>query len=151
MFSDSANLVILAFSFLEKRSTPNGFIACFDFQTKTAIAEAAASFKQRILAFVRITSECILSDSLVLVMVRAVALIALLISSVTVFEPLSSGSSLIGIVAGEAARIFPINSPLAKVDKRCGGTLKLRRFMRAALVLASRANFCRYGFVICIY
>ena len=45
-------------------------------------------------------------------------LMALLISSVTVFEPLSSGSSLIGIVAGEAARILPINNPLAKVDNR---------------------------------
>ena len=118
MFLDSANLVFLEFSFFEKRSTPKGFISCLDFQIKTAIAVAAASFRQRILALERITSDRILSDNLVLVMMRAVALMALLISSVTVFEPLSSGSSLIGIVAGEAARILPINNPLAKVDNR---------------------------------
>ena len=89
MFFESASLVFLTLSFLEKRSTPKGFITCLDFQVRTAIVEAAASFKHRILAFERITSERILSESLVFVIVRAVALMALLISSVVVLETLS--------------------------------------------------------------
>ena len=108
MLLDSVDLVSLMFSLLEKRITPQEFINFFDFKIKTAIAEAAASFRQRILALERITSERILSESLVFVMVRAVALMALFISSVLIFEPLSSMFSLIGIVAGAAARIFPI-------------------------------------------
>ena len=118
MLFELASLVFLTLSFLKKRSCPKGFITCLDFQIRTAIVEAATSFNHRILAFESTTSERILSESLVLVIVRAVALMALLISLVMVIEFLSSWSSLIGMVAGAAARILPINKPFANVDKR---------------------------------
>ena len=61
---------------------------------------------------------------------------------------LSLGLSLIGIAAGAADRILPINIPLAMGFKRKLGILKLSLLMRAALVLASRASFLRYGAVL---
>ena len=84
MSLDSANLVFRLCSFSGNRRSPKGFIVCFAFQVRIAIADATASFRQQILAFVRTTSDRSLSESLVLVMERAVALMALLISSVTV-------------------------------------------------------------------
>jgi hypothetical protein len=136
IFFDSAKRVFLLLGFSEKRCTPKGFISCLDFQTMTAIADAVASFRQRSPAFERVISERILSESFVLVMERAADLMALFISSVIVFEPVSSGSILIGMVAGAAARILPIKSPFANVARRFGGIPKLRRFIRAALVFA---------------
>ena len=59
-----------------------------------------------------------MSDSLILVMVGALHLIALLNSSVIVHEILSSGSILIGMVAGALARILPIDIAFAKVTRR---------------------------------
>ena len=56
---------------------------CFDFQTVTAVTEATASFRHLRLAFCKVTSERILSLSLVLVIALAVALMDLLISSIT--------------------------------------------------------------------
>ena len=53
---------------------------CFDFQTVTAVTEATASFRHLRLAFCKVTSERILSLSLVLVIALAVALMDLLIS-----------------------------------------------------------------------
>ena len=91
MFLDSAKRVCLFFGFSEKSLTPKGFISCLHFHTRVAITEAVASFKQRSPDLASITSERILSESLVLVMVRAAYLIALLISSVIVIEFLSSG------------------------------------------------------------
>ena len=55
----------------------------FDFQTETAVILATASFRHLRPAFCRRTSEQILSDSLDFVIVRAVALMALFMSSVT--------------------------------------------------------------------
>ena len=63
MFIDSASLVLLKFSFPEKRRVPKGFIDILDFQTKTAIMDAVASFKLRSPAFDRIVWEQILSES----------------------------------------------------------------------------------------
>ena len=48
-------------------------------------------------------------------MVQAVDLMVLLIFSVIPTQVLSSLLILIGIVTGHAAKIFPINRPLAKV------------------------------------
>ena len=55
----------------------------FDFQTETAVILATASFRHLRPAFCRRTSEQILSDSLDFVIVQAVALMALFMSSVT--------------------------------------------------------------------
>ena len=54
-----------------------------------AIMEATDSFKHLRLALLRISSEQILSEIFVFVIVRAAALMALLISSVTVIPYLS--------------------------------------------------------------
>ena len=80
IFLDSASLVFLLFSFSEKSRVPKGFIDILDFQTKTAITDAVASFKLRRPAFVRINSDRTLSESFVLVIDRATLLIDLLIS-----------------------------------------------------------------------
>ena len=69
----------------------------------------------------------------------------MLISSVIQIRDRSLSSSLIGIVAGAAARILPIRRPFAKVVKRLGGIPKLSLLMRAALVLEALANLCKYG------
>ena len=148
MFIDSANLVFIpVFLFSGNSLAPSGFMVCFDFHNKIAEAYAVTSFRQRKPAFERTTSDCTLSESFVRVIVRAAAWIDLLISSVRVIDPLSSESILIGIAAGAAAFILPINIPLAKFTRRFGGIPKLRRLMRAARVLASRSSLCRYGFV----
>ena len=68
---------------------PIGFMDCLDFQTVTAITDAADSFRHFRFAFLRTSSERILSESLVLVMEPAVAFIDLLISSVTPIKDLS--------------------------------------------------------------
>ena len=121
---------------------------CLDFQVKMAIDEAVISFRHLSPALVRILSEQILSESFVRVIVRAVDLIVLLISSVMVIKFLSSGSILIGMAAGAEARILPINSLFAKLVNKWGGIPKLRRFIKAAHVLASNANCFRYGNVV---
>ena len=77
-----------------------------------------ASFKLQSPAFERTDSDRTLSESFILVIEKAAHLIALLISSVTLFEFLSPKSSRTGIVAGAAARILPIKIPLVKVVKR---------------------------------
>ena len=118
MFIDSASLVFLKFSFPEKRRVPKGFIDILDFQTKTAIMDAMASFRLRSPAFDRTVCEQILSESFVLVIDQAALLIALFISSVIVTKFLSSESSLTGMVAGAAARILPIKIPFVRVVKR---------------------------------
>ena len=69
---------------------------CFDFQTVTAVTEATASFRHLRLAFCKVTSERILSLSLVLVIALAVALMDLLISSVIVMKHLSSSCNFTG-------------------------------------------------------
>ena len=70
-----------------------GSMNCFDFHTVTAF----------------------LSESLDFVMVCAVALMALFISSVTPIQKLLSLFSFMGIFIGEAARILPMSSPFARV------------------------------------
>ena len=92
-------------------------MVCFDFQTVMAIIEATASFRHLSLAFCKVTSERILSQSLVLVIDRAVDLMALLISSVIPIHNLSSLFNLMGMVTGHAERILPMRSPFAKVVK----------------------------------
>ena len=77
--------------------------------------EATDSFKHLRLALLRISSEQILSEIFVFVIVRAAALMALLISSVTVIPYLSLILSLTGIVNGQAAKILPMSRPFAKV------------------------------------
>ena len=84
MFIDSANLVFLLCFLSEKSLIPKGFISWIDFQTKVAIREAVASFKQRSPAFDRMISDRTLSDSFIFVMDRAAHFIDLLISSVMV-------------------------------------------------------------------
>ena len=54
MFLDSASFVFLILPFPEKRGDPKGFIDIFYFQTKTAITDAVASFKQQSPAFDRV-------------------------------------------------------------------------------------------------
>ena len=76
---------------------------CLDFHNVTAIIEATASFKHFSLAFQSTGSDGILSNSLVLVMVRATALMDLLMSSVTPIRDRFSSLSLIGIVAHQQA------------------------------------------------
>ena len=100
------------------RQCPRGFMACFDFQTVTATMDATASFRHLRFAFCSMTSERTLSEGLVFVMVRAVFLIALLMSSVTLIKVLSSLLNLTGIVSGHVERIFPISKPFANVVKR---------------------------------
>ena len=78
-------------------------------------------------------------------MARALAFIDLLISSVTLINYLSSLFSLIGIVTGQAAKIFPISKPFANVAKTWGGIEKLSLVRRAALALAVRASLFRKG------
>ena len=68
--------------FSGKRQFPSGFIERLDFQTVVAMIEATASLRHLRPAFLRTSSEQILSDSLVLVIVRAVDFMAKLISSV---------------------------------------------------------------------
>ena len=85
------------------------------FHTVIATIEATASFKHLRLAFRRTSTEDTLSESLVRVMVRAVDLIALFISSVILMHDLSSLVSLNGIVTAHEDRIFPISNPFAKV------------------------------------
>ena len=109
------DLVVLEVCLSLKRYCPSRFMDCLHFQTVIDITEATASFKHFRLAFCKISSERILSESFVLVMVLAVALMALLISSVTPMQDLSSFVNQIGIVTGQAARILPMRSPLAKV------------------------------------
>ena len=121
MLFEAVNLVILALGFLLKSLTPSGFMVFLDFHTITAMIEATASFKQRKPAFQRVVSDRTLSDSLHFVIVLATYLMDLLISSVMQIKDRSSFSSLIGIVAGAAARILPIKRPFANVVKRfCG-------------------------------
>ena len=93
----------------------------FDFHTVIAMIEATLSFKHFKFAFCNTSSDRILSESLVLVMDRAVALIALLISSVIPMNDLSSIFNLIGIVTGHDAKILPMSRPLANVVNRCSG------------------------------
>ena len=62
---------------------PNGFIDCLAFQTVMATTEATASFRHFRLAFLRISVDRILSESFDFVIVRAVDLIDLFISSKT--------------------------------------------------------------------
>ena len=90
-------------------------MVCLEFQTVTAVIDATASFRHFKLAFRKVSSERILSDSFVFVMVRAVALMALLISSVTLTRDQSSFFNLTGIVSGHADRILPISNPFANV------------------------------------
>ena len=63
---------------------------CFDFQTVTAMIEATASLRHLRPAFRKTSTDWILSESLVLVMVRAEDFMALLISSVMTILSLSS-------------------------------------------------------------
>ena len=88
---------------------------CFDFQTVTAVIHATASLRHLRFAFSRVSSDQILSESLVLVIVRAVALMDLLISSVTPIHVLSSSFSLMGMVTGQALRILPMRMPCANL------------------------------------
>ena len=90
MFLDSANLVFIMSFLSENKQTPSGFMSFFDFHVKIAMAEAVTSFRHRSHAFARTTSERTLSESLILVIERAVDLIDLFISSVRVIEPVSS-------------------------------------------------------------
>ena len=94
---------------------------CFDFQAVTAAIEATASLRHFRLALCRMTSDRTLSESLVFVMIRAAAFMVLLISSVIPILDLSSLLNLKGIVTGQDAKIFPINSPFANVDNTSGG------------------------------
>ena len=107
MFRDFANLVFLLFPFSVKRRDPKGFIDCLHFQTKTAIADATAPFKHRSPALERTDSERILSDNLILVIDLAAHLMALLISSVMMLEPLSSGSSLLVSLPEQRQEFYP--------------------------------------------
>ena len=93
---------------------------CRHFHTLTAVIEAKASFKHFKLALRRTSSEQTLSDNFDFAMVRAVALIALLISSVKLMQVRSSLFSLKGIVAWQEAKILPISRPLESVDSKCG-------------------------------
>ena len=121
MSVEDADLVDLRFGVSLKRRCPSGFMECLAFHTVVATIEATASFKHLRFALCRITSERTLSESLVFVMVRAVALMHLLISSVKTILDLSSLSSLTGMVTEHADRILPISKPLAKVDNTFGG------------------------------
>ena len=114
---------------------------CLDFQTVTAIIDATASFRHFKLALCNMSSERILSESFVFAIVRAVALMALLISSVTHTNDRSSLFSLTGIVSGQAERILPMSNPFANVFKTCGGIEKLSLDMIADLELAALASF----------
>ena len=102
-----------------------GYMNCLDFHTVKAVTDATASFRHFKPALCKMTSERTFSESFVLVMVLAVALIALLISSVMLIKDLSSLFNFTGIVTGQAAKIFPITKPLANVDNTCGGKEKL--------------------------
>ena len=84
---------------------------CFDFQTVIAVIEATASLRHLRFAFLKTSSEQILSDNLVFVIVRAEDLMALFISSMTTTFCLSSLVILSGMVIGQAANILPINKP----------------------------------------
>lgn len=142
---DMVDLVDLNLSLSRNKQSPSGFIDCFDFQTVVAVIAATASLRHLRFALARTSSDQTLSDNFVLVMVRAADFMALFMSSVTLMEYLSLSLILRGIVIGQAAKILPISKPLAKVDNRCGGILKLSREMSAALVLAARASLCKYG------
>ena len=61
------------------------------------------------------TVTAFLSESFDFVMVHAVALRPLFISSVTLIQNLSSLFILMGIFTGEAARVLPMSSPFARV------------------------------------
>ena len=98
---------------------------CLAFHTVKAVTEATDSFRHFSLALCKISSERFLSESLVFVMVRAVALILLLICSVTTIQDLSSSCSQTGMVTGQADKILPINKPFAKVASKLGGIEKL--------------------------
>ena len=113
----------------------------------STLIEATASFRHFRFALSRTTSERTLSDSFALVIVRAVALISLFISSVTLMHILSSSLSLIGIATWQAAKILPINRPFANVDSTSGGMEKLSLDISAALVFAAWASLWRYGVV----
>ena len=112
------NLVVLAHVFFLKRQHPSGSIVCLDFQTVTAVTEATASFRHFKLAFLRTSSDRILSESLDFVIVRAVAFMALLISSKTPLHVLSSLDIWTGIVAGQEDRIFPMRIAFANVASK---------------------------------
>ena len=122
-----ADLVHFNFSRCLNRQRPSGFMDCLDFQTVTAMIEATASLRHLRLALSSTVSLRTLSESLVLVIVRAVDFMAILISSVIPMVPkyLSSSLSQTGIVRGHAAKILPINRPFAKVASKCGGIEKL--------------------------
>ena len=90
---------------------------CLAFHTVVAIIEPTDSFRHLRFAFLSTSSEWILSLSFVLVMVLAVALMALLMSSVTPMHDLSILFKFNGIVAGQEDRIFPISRPFAMVVK----------------------------------
>ena len=63
-----------------KRHCPSRFMDCLDFHTVVAIIDATLSLRHLSLAFCKTFSEGIFSESLVLVIVLAVDLIALLMS-----------------------------------------------------------------------
>ena len=67
----------------------------FDFQTVTAVKLVTASFRHLSPAFCKRTSEQILSDSLDFVIVRAVALMALFITAVSICHSLHMGADSI--------------------------------------------------------
>ena len=79
---------------------------CLAFHTVIAVIDATASFRHLRFAFRMSSSERILSESFVLVMVRAVAFMDLLISSVMVILDLSSWFNLTGIVSGQAHHLL---------------------------------------------
>ena len=106
MLIEAVNLVTLALGFSLKSLTPSGSMVFLDFHTITPMIEATASFKQRRPAFQRVVSDLTLSESLHFVIVLATYLMVLLISSVMQIKDLSSFSSLMGMVAGAAARIL---------------------------------------------
>ena len=103
------------------RRLPSRIMVFFAFHTLKAIMEATDKFKHLRLAFCRTFSVQTLSESLVLVMVWAVALMALLISSVAPIKAMSSLFSLIGGVTEHPAKILTIRRLFVKVAKRCGG------------------------------
>ena len=77
------------------------------FQIMTAIMDATASFRHLRFAFCSRSSDRTLSEILVLVIVRADFFIALLISSVMMLEPLSSGSSLLVSLPEQRQEFYP--------------------------------------------
>jgi hypothetical protein len=112
--------------------------------TKVAMVTETALVRLFSPAFDKVTSDLTLSVNLVRVMVLAVALIALSISSkIPVSYGLSLGSIQIGIAAGAAARILPIRKPFENGLSRQFGIPKLSLLISAAQVFASRASLRR--------